>query len=952
MAVDLATLAIRVESLEAKVAQQRLDDLTRSGQGAEKSVGALTTASGGLVSALAKIAAAAGGIYAIERAFVSGIKAVDDFRVSVIGIAATLTDMSKSGQGSMESVFARNKAAAEDMYKAITLEAAKHFSSASEGMMVYNRLVQSGYAVQKNEVADLLLLTDKIKLATKGQNVEMQLNTELIALMSGQAKAQSMIAMELQARLGSGWGDLVKKHREAGDLLKWIASLFPGLVTANKEIEGTLNAQWATTKSLLDLLAIGGLAGAYDDIVNLVKQINEQLRNSEGLVHAIARAWEGVRDIAKATWGFISEIYNVVSKSITWTINISTNILGPGAAYLSSGGVPTMKGATVGTGGGITPTGVGSTSFGDVFGALYPDVAKRKISNPWETGQLAARGVSAFIPGANGELIPVFGTEGMVGMPPIATTPRTAQDKGGGGKGTDAAESAMRSFIETMRSETARAAGDTEAILGAWYGKQLVSIEKWKNAGLDTTEALAAADAAYYSKLEKLNSDFTDWYNTGLGNQYEKLVAEETKKLATVAGNKAKEAQVIEVYDRKHFELSQQMETERINLFKGYLDTMAGLSPILADQLGYKREALALELKLADAALERSRREGKITQDTYEQAQAMQAVVAQAKKYNLEMENDKGIRGWAFGRAKEAEGRNTIKDMIGGLESGFQSAFSSGLQGVLTQEKKTLTNVGKTMFMGFIGELHKGATTKLFDSAAKMLRPEAPAGTGELKTAAKGLQTASEGFNLNTAQFGLAAGGLLLSGIGIATNSQALVYAGAVLQVAGLAIQLYEALTATTTVATMTMAAGELTGSSVALSFSATMLTSAASALVGAAGASSGGSILGGIAKAIPVVGSFFHSGGPIYAHAGWPRLASDEVPIIAQTGERVLSRSQNRDYEAGMPDGQNKNGVTIHAPITFAPTYNYRPTQQDMNRDAKMMAKALKRELGNQLSG
>jgi hypothetical protein len=40
-----------------------------------------------------------------------------------------------------------------------------------------------------------------------------------------------------------------------------------------------------------------------------------------------------------------------------------------------------------------------------------------------------------------------------------------------------------------------------------------------------------------------------------------------------------------------------------------------------------------------------------------------------------------------------------------------------------------------------------------------------------------------------------------------------------------------------------------------------------------------------------------FHKGGIIRAHNG---LAVDEVPIIAQTGERVLSRAQNKAYEQG----------------------------------------------------
>lgn len=46
----------------------------------------------------------------------------------------------------------------------------------------------------------------------------------------------------------------------------------------------------------------------------------------------------------------------------------------------------------------------------------------------------------------------------------------------------------------------------------------------------------------------------------------------------------------------------------------------------------------------------------------------------------------------------------------------------------------------------------------------------------------------------------------------------------------------------------------------------------------------------------------FFHQGGVVRAHSGM--LAKDEVPIIAQTGERVLSRRQNKAYEKMMSGG------------------------------------------------
>ena len=970
--VDMATLGIRVTSDGMSQAQSGLDGLTRSGAAAERSVGSLGSASAGLVTALAKIAAAAGGVYAIQRAFQAGIKAVDDYRVAVVGIAATLTDMAKPGQGSMETIFARNKAAATDMYRAISLEAAKHFSSLSEGMMVYNRLVQSGYSVQVSEVSDLLLLTDKIKLATRGQNVEMQLNTEIIALMSGQARAQSMIAMELQSRLGSGWGELVKKHREAGDLLKWIASLFPGLVTANQEIESTLNSQWATTKSLLYLISISGLGGAYDDIVSLVKEANSWLREHEAMVSgALKSSWSAVRDLVDSTLLFIKEIHRIVSVPVKWTIEV----VGAGASLLSGsaeGGVYWAGGQEAGLGiPGIPRKQVsipGSSTFGlgdlMTFGMEGPPATSRKLTtNPYQATQLLrSTGADSFMYSATGELIPVYGTPNLGGKAIETASRPDKPGKGGGGSGKDpsaSAEAAVAKFIDTMTQETAKGAGDTEAILAAWKNKQISTLEELAAKGADITKGKEALAAAVDAKQRKLDSEFDDWYAAGMGNQYDVLANTEKKKLAEVAGNQVKITKVHEVSALARAKLDDQVQSNTMNLFKGYLDTMASIEPTLEGQLKLKRESLDLELKIANATLERQIREKQIVPELADQARQLAAIAAQAKKYNLEMENNKGLSGWAYGRVKSDSGKNTISDMMGGLESGLQSSFSSAWQGFLTQDKKNLKKAGESIFQGLLGEITKGSITKLFSGAAGLFATKSPleqygmgAGSGkgvtgtvsdtgaQLSKAADGLNTASVGFNANTAQFGLAAGGLLLSGIGIATNSQAMVVAGTVLQVAGMAIQVYQALAGTTQM-----------GAAAALTGSAAALTAAAGAIAAAAGSNTGSGIFSG---AIGVVKSIFgfHQGGIITAHNGWPRLRSDEVPIIAQTGERVLSRRQNRDYEAGMVagGGGNRGGLSIGAIHIDARGADKNIDWKKVVR--KQIAPELKRLMGNTVNG
>lgn len=73
---------------------------------------------------------------------------------------------------------------------------------------------------------------------------------------------------------------------------------------------------------------------------------------------------------------------------------------------------------------------------------------------------------------------------------------------------------------------------------------------------------------------------------------------------------------------------------------------------------------------------------------------------------------------------------------------------------------------------------------------------------------------------------------------------------------------------------------------------------------------------LGRIWAPFNLMGLTFHQGGVVKAHNG---LAVDEVPIIAQTGERVLSRSQNRDYERMMSGGMNRIQIITRPTVVIS---------------------------------
>ncbi len=284
------------------------------------------------------------------------------------------------------------------------------------------------------------------------------------------------------------------------------------------------------------------------------------------------------------------------------------------------------------------------------------------------------------------------------------------------GAGTDAAALAMASFIETMNQETAKGAGDTQAILDAWYGKQLASLAKWKDAGLDTTDALDAINAAYYSKQEKLDSDFNDWYIAGLGKTYGALYAEEEKKLKTVAGNAAQVAQVQEVFSKKWSDLQENQQLTATNLFKGYLDSMASLSPLLSQQIEYKQQALALEMSLADQALLRQLRDVKITQDEYDQAKALQALVNQAKLFSLEQAKwatqgfSGGLQQGALDleQANQSWTANQVSSFVKGAPQQFSQEMATDFVNFLQGKKTDLQALGYSMAETMIQKLTEG----------------------------------------------------------------------------------------------------------------------------------------------------------------------------------------------------------------------------------------------------
>jgi hypothetical protein len=668
----------------------------------EKNAMIAGNAVGSMTQRLLALAATSFVGYQISAGFQAAIKSIDNYKTQVIQIASTLTSLSEKGQGGIGEQFGRNLAYAEQMYRAINVESAKHFASANDMMTVYNRLTQEGYGVRLQEVGALGQVADLIKMYTGDQNLEKQLNQEIRSLMNGQARATDAMTMSLKAQLGDGWVKLVEKHKQSGDLLQWIVSLYPGLMAATGKITETWSAQYATAKSLLDLLAINGLGGAYQQIVNYLSQANDYLRaHGDELEGRVQKAWENVGPIV---FGVAGALVNAANSALQLAENLDKITQNRGLMTVFGVLAGSRFGVVGAVAGGLAGLGVAQTFSNDAEVKRGLERAYRASGEfgGYEEPELAGLGYKASVEG------------------PTKLRKPPGSSKGGKGAGAlESAEKSVRSFIESMNQATAQGAGDTEAILNAWKSKQLQTLSELAAKGADITEGKDALETAYNSKLRKLNEDFSGWYVAGMGYQYQALQAEEDKKLKAVAGNEEKIAQVHEVFTKKRSDLDAAVQTTTVNLFKGYLDTMASLSPTLVQQNELKRQSLDLELKLSAAALERQIREQKINPALADEARGLEKLVAQAKKYNLEMESDKGLKGWAYARVKSDQQKNTWADAMEGLEGFVNDAWSQGIQGALTKTKLNFAELAKTMAQSFLLNLGKQGIHKAFSWLAE-----------------------------------------------------------------------------------------------------------------------------------------------------------------------------------------------------------------------------------------
>ncbi|MFZ0052776.1 MAG: hypothetical protein WAK96_13455, partial [Desulfobaccales bacterium] len=412
----------------------------------------------------------------------------------------------------------------------------------------------------------------------------------------------------------------------------------------------------------------------------------------------------------------------------------------------------------------------------------------------------------------------------------------------------------------------------------------------------------------------------------------------------------------------KTLEAREGLEKEVEGIQKNSLQTIGQASPFLTEQLAIEKQLLDMEIQRARADLEMQLAKMPISEELKDELRSMQALAAQAQRFEQERKGwqDEGMMGgvksWALETSQQTSGAATGKEMMGYFQNTMASSLGQGIKGALEGTKGSFLKLGQELAESFITKSVDWGVSQLFGMFARAILGETVPQVTAAQTAAKILTKAGTDLATKMEEGATQAAAILKGGgrapaagsfgVGAGYGAPAAASAGAGAAVGDASKQI-SALAENTSALTQGTAGTALHLVQLTASTLATLAQTPATIANTAA-------LIASLFKP-SVAGTTYHSGGPIVAHHGWPshhiahhtsryswihhathryhdggpifahsglRLAADEVPIIAQTGERVLSREQNRDYEAGMGGG----GGNLHFNHTDNSRYNFPP--------------------------
>jgi hypothetical protein len=220
----------------------------------------------------------------------SGVKAIDEMKMSVIGVAAQLTTMQGS-TGDITKNYRENVKYAEALVPVLQQVDANSLANLSQIMKMNTAMAMQGFILDvnsKKQIESFTALTNAVALFTQGQDKEKQASQEIRALMSGQVRDGNMVALQMDQQIRKqgqykdglkGLLDYAKKEGIAPLIL--MEPYLKGIIAAS----GDIGMLWESVSSSLEtswkILQRGLFKGVYKDLTESGREFSAWIKKNE-----------------------------------------------------------------------------------------------------------------------------------------------------------------------------------------------------------------------------------------------------------------------------------------------------------------------------------------------------------------------------------------------------------------------------------------------------------------------------------------------------------------------------------------------------------------------------------------------------------------------------------------------------------------------------------------------
>jgi len=321
---------------------RKLKDLNREMVGHhDMSMAAMTRAVLRFYAAYYVLSNAMQGVFNV---ILSGIRAIDDLKISTIAVAAQLTSIQGTTGNILENYKENLKYAEALNIKLMEIDA-HSFANFQQLILMNRALVGQGVLLDVNnakQVEAFTALSNTVAMLTTGQDKTKQASQEIRALMSGQIKVSDTVArmidsiIKRQGKYKGGLEEVVALGKQHGDVLERLQPYLLGVVAATGDIGKTWEAVSTSMGTALNIIQRGLFKDVYKEIVDAGQKASQSIKdNADEIIAKIQEIGRAIKFAGQAALVFLGVVGLIAGSVAAWA-GLGTAVAGVSLA-LSAG---------------------------------------------------------------------------------------------------------------------------------------------------------------------------------------------------------------------------------------------------------------------------------------------------------------------------------------------------------------------------------------------------------------------------------------------------------------------------------------------------------------------------------------------------------------------------------------------------------------------------------------